>query len=113
MVAVLRSLAGGSRSVARMTSIAQPLPRTIRTSAYRMNDSPKKSTHSEDAVHAEKHDLSPEELQKKTANDAKKKHDTTPKSSSPNDIPTGSEDSVHADRHAHDPLPDHKKKSAQ
>lgn len=80
--------------------------RSLQVSATRFYSKP---TGSEDAVHAEKHDASPEELQKKTAQEAQAtKHHT---SASPNDIPTTSEDSVFADKHDHDPLPDHKKKS--
>ena len=66
-------------------------------------------TKSEDAVHADKSDAGPKELQDKTANKAQAQHNAK-KSASPNDEPTHSEDSVHADKHSHDPLPEEKKK---
>lgn len=83
------------------------LPRTFRTCSTQKAEKP---TGSEANVHAEKHDASPEELQKKTANKAQSDHHTTGTAAA-NDKPTHSEDFVQADKHDHDPLPDHKKAS--
>ena len=74
----------------------------IHSSAIRLRE----PTHSEESVKAEKHDQSPEELQKQTANQA------THKFKEENHNPTASEEAAKADVSDHDPLPDHKKKKS-
>jgi len=63
-------------------------------------------THSEESVKAEKHDQSPEELQKQTA------EKSTHQFKQENHNPTASEEAAKADVSDHDPLPDHKKKKS-
>lgn len=107
-------LAQSTTTTSTRTQAVLVVPRFLHNSALRMADSPNhnsKATGSEASVHAEKHDDDPATLQKKTAQQAQKNHDTAGHKSTHNDVPTHSEDSVHADKHDHDPLPDHKKAS--
>lgn len=80
---------------------AQPV-KAMHTSSVVFKGPP---THSEESVKAEKHQFSPEELQKKTASGAQSAFES-------NNIPTASEEAAKADRHEHDPLPEDKKKKS-
>ncbi|PWN36343.1 uncharacterized protein FA14DRAFT_155748 [Meira miltonrushii] len=84
---------------ARQTRLATS---NLHSSAIRFRE----PTQSEESVKAEKHNHSPEELQKQTAKKS------TDQFKEENHFPTASEEAAKADVANHDPLPDHKKKKS-